>query len=47
MPFETYLKIYDYQFAEITLLERIEIYEKSFSLGKGMINLESILTIMS
>lgn len=47
MPFESYLKIYDYNFSEVSLIEKVEIYQKAFSLGRGVVNLENIFTVLN
>ena len=39
MSFEAYLKIFDYNTFELTLSEKVEIYEKAFSLGRGVVDL--------
>lgn len=47
MPFETYLKIYDYNFSELSLIDRVEIYKKAYSLGRGITNLDNIITVLN
>lgn len=47
MPFESYLKIYDYNFAQLSLIDRVEVYKKAFSLGRGVTNLDNIITVLN
>ena len=47
MTFESFLKIFDYTTFDLLMSDKAEVYRKAFSLGKGIVCLENILTVLN